>query len=104
MIEHHAITPVLWPAGLGRADSCGFDLQVQKTWRYVPETVDDMWEWASIGSDDVDDPQGQRDKRYLLYHMNMLPDEYSGVDCQVTIVLQGVLGKHQLSTLGNWKG
>ncbi|TFK86996.1 hypothetical protein K466DRAFT_491687, partial [Polyporus arcularius HHB13444] len=101
---NRAIAPTLWPGGLGRSETCGIDLQVRDDWRYIPETLDDMCEWAAVGCDDVDDPTFERDRRYLLYHPSVVPTEYLGVDCRVTVVLQGFLGAFQLSTLGNWKG
>lgn len=100
---NRAILLTLWPADLGRSATSGFDPQVQDCWKYVPEQMDDMYDWVSIERDDEEDG-GRRDRRYLVYQPMMLPEERRDVQCGVTVVLQGFLGKHSLSPTGNWKG
>ena len=99
-----AILPTLWPGGLGRPESCGFDLQVRNDWRYIPETLDEICDWAGIGQDDIDDPSCERNRRYLIHDVSLVPEEFKDRECRVTIVLQGFLGKFNLAPLGNWKG
>ena len=96
---NRAIIPALWPNGLGRVETSGFDLQVKESWRYVPERLDDFCDWA-----DVVEAGGRRDNRYFIYAPNLMAEEDRDTQCVVTVVLQGFLGKHAVSLLGNWKG
>ncbi|KAI0708644.1 hypothetical protein C8Q76DRAFT_626958 [Earliella scabrosa] len=101
---NRAILPVLWPNGLGRADTCGVSQQVTDDWWYVPESLDAIYDWASVGSDDGEDPSARRERRYLLYQASMLPEADRGVECTVTLVVQGFIVRCALSPMGMWKG
>lgn len=99
--DNRAIIPAVWPEELGRAGSGRFDLQVRENWQYVPETFEGICDWALVTKDD-DGEGGVWGRRHLLYRPIMLPEEARESSRVVVVVLQGFLGKFNISPLGNW--
>ncbi|KAJ3008528.1 hypothetical protein NUW54_g3119 [Trametes sanguinea] len=97
-----AIVPAVWPCGLGRADTSPFDLQVEESWRYVPETFKGICDWATVAKED-DTDQTSFSHRHLVYQPSALPEDKRDTTFYVTVILQGFLGEFNISVLGNWK-
>ncbi|KAL1940514.1 hypothetical protein VTO73DRAFT_7949 [Trametes versicolor] len=100
--HNRAIVPTVWPGGLGRPDTSRFDLQVKDNWQYVPETFEGVCDWAAIGQEDDEGGHQQWGRRDLVYAARMLPEASRGTLFTVTLVLQGFLGRFNVSVLGNW--
>ncbi|TFK79288.1 hypothetical protein K466DRAFT_570327 [Polyporus arcularius HHB13444] len=74
---NHTIMPAMWPAGLECSETCSFDIQVRgDNYRYILESLDEPCSPA---------------RRVPIHGVSR-----DGV-------LQGFLGRSQLSMLGNWK-
>ncbi|KAI9059959.1 hypothetical protein FKP32DRAFT_1578977 [Trametes sanguinea] len=97
-----AIVPALWSGQLGKVVSQGYDQQVRKGWRFIPDSLNDLFDWAEVVDDDHPGSAGTR-LYHLVYAQDITPDAVGG-RCTVTIVLQGFLGAHALGVLGNWRG
>ena len=101
-VDNRAIVPVLWPAGLGRVENGGFQLQVSEDWRYVPETLDQVCDWATVLDDSDDVHSIGRHACQLVYQPSTLPEATRDKTFKVSVVLQGFLGDFNLAVLGNW--
>ncbi|KAI1792865.1 hypothetical protein LXA43DRAFT_1093151 [Ganoderma leucocontextum] len=101
---NRAIVPALWPNDLARIASCRYDRQVGFSWRHVPETRDELFEWAFIVEDSS--PQARSGQRHLVYSPEVADPMWNVVEddnnCDVVIILHGFLNSGDLSALGNW--
>ncbi|KAI9064827.1 hypothetical protein FKP32DRAFT_1533715, partial [Trametes sanguinea] len=100
---NRAIVPILWGDRLGPIVSQGYDCQVRTDWRFIPESLNDLIDWANV----VEEDEGHDGAAHRLYHLVYavpVGDDGDSGDCTVTLVLQGFLGAHALGVLGNWRG
>ncbi|KAI0657846.1 hypothetical protein C8Q70DRAFT_1055606 [Cubamyces menziesii] len=97
-----AIVPTLWPAGLGRVESGGFELQVSSDWRFIPETFDEVCDWATVVAHQDEDDNRRRGNYHIVYQPTVLPQDKHTKQIEVTVVLQGFLGDCNIGMLGNW--
>ncbi|KAI9067884.1 hypothetical protein FKP32DRAFT_1609134 [Trametes sanguinea] len=100
---NRAIVPTLWNNDLAAVASVGYDQQVRVSWRFVPETLNEMLDWATVVEDDEEGSAGGCRLHHLVYADGVAPDGDGG-SCTVTLVLQGFLGAHAVGVLGNWRG
>ncbi|OSC97377.1 hypothetical protein PYCCODRAFT_1471895 [Trametes coccinea BRFM310] len=98
---NHAIVPTLWPKGLVGLASFGLDLQVREDWRFVPDSVDKMYDWAVVSGNLGNDSAAFGRTKHLVYKS---PDIGEGQECTVTLLVQGFVRECALGPLGNWTG
>ncbi|KAI0649232.1 hypothetical protein C8Q79DRAFT_500650 [Trametes meyenii] len=100
-----AIIPALWPDVLKAIASAGYDRQVRDDWKFIPDSIEAMYDWATVlkARDDEDSRDGSPISiRHLVYTSDAMPEE--DAPCNVTVVLQGFVSKCSLGVLGNWRG
>ena len=102
VLDKRAIVPALWPSGLGRCESGGFEWQVSNDWRHVPETFDELCDWATVVRENEEEESIRRRRCHLVYQPNVLPEDRRGKRFNVSLVLQGFLGEFNISVLGTW--
>ncbi|KAI9067025.1 hypothetical protein FKP32DRAFT_1564574 [Trametes sanguinea] len=102
-LVNRAIVPTLWGGQLGTQLGRIYDQQVRSSWRFVPECLNDMLDWAVVVVDEEERETSGTCLYHLVYADGVMPDEGSG-QCTTTLVLQGFLGAHALGILGNWRG
>ncbi|KAI9059160.1 hypothetical protein FKP32DRAFT_1658028 [Trametes sanguinea] len=100
-LVNKAIAPMLWAKELAAVAARGLDKQVREHWRFIPESVDKMYDWAIVVGDDSEEGTLFSRAKYLVYKS---PEVDDGAMCTVTILLQGFIKECALSPLGNWSG
>ncbi|KAI0687309.1 hypothetical protein C8Q76DRAFT_635349 [Earliella scabrosa] len=100
-IVKQAAIPLLWPNNLARIDTGRVDCQVTDSWRFVPDTINGLCDWADVV---LDESEARRPgERHMLYMPCVLgKDALPNVEYQVMILLHGFVGRAYLGPLGNW--
>jgi hypothetical protein len=92
-----------WPDGCGRVPNTeSSNLEDMNDWEIVPDTFQEMCDWAVVGCKRTTEGTDRARNRILLYRE--LEERPSGVKHGVTLRLQGFIQSCDLRPLGNWDG
>jgi hypothetical protein len=92
-----------WPNGSGRVpDSDQPEDEVMMDWQVVPDTYQEICDWAVVGSKHPSDSGDRARNKVLLYRE--LDQGEAGLMHGVTLRLQGFVKSCDLRPLGNWDG
>ncbi|KAI0040401.1 hypothetical protein FA95DRAFT_1469911, partial [Auriscalpium vulgare] len=95
----------VWPGGIGRWPLDLAEKDEMEDWEVVPRGLENIAQWGQIAPH-----LSSRDlsRQHLFVHVDEDDGSLSADDSrdlyQITVRLQGVLGAHNLATLGNWDG